>query len=42
MSKITIMVVDDDPNIQQLINLYLTDCAKKELKPEMVWSTKGA
>ena len=24
MSKITIMVVDDDPNIQQLINLYLT------------------
>ncbi|MBQ3762819.1 MAG: antitoxin [Clostridia bacterium] len=27
---------------QTLINLYLTDCVKKELKPEMVWSTKGA
>ncbi len=27
---------------QTLINLYLTDCAKKELKPKMVWSTKGA
>ena len=23
---------------QTLINLYLTDCAKRELKPEMVWS----
>ncbi len=24
---------------QTLINLYLTDCAKKELKPEFTWSS---
>ena len=24
---------------QTLINLYLSDCAKKQLKPEMVWAS---
>ena len=24
---------------QTLINMYLADCAKKQLKPEMVWAT---
>ena len=24
---------------QTLINLYLSDCAKKQLKPEMVWTS---
>ena len=23
---------------QTLINMYLSDCAKKQLKPEMVWA----